>query len=202
MPAVDRSVLRLGAYELRYEVTAPAVVINECLELAKALSTDDSGRYVNGVLESIRKHVASEPVPSGHVEAEPDDAPVEDAPVDESQRRGRAAVDDVPVDEAMLVAAEVPDELDAPTTATRDPRCPPPTRSSPTPRSRTSSMTRSSTTVTSVPRWWTSTPRWTPTDRSTTARPTTSPRSRHRTTRRRRSATSRTRTTPSQGQLF
>jgi transcription antitermination factor NusB len=59
MPVVDRTVLRLATYELLHEPTAPAVVINEAVELVKALSTDDSGRYVNGVLESIRKDVAA-----------------------------------------------------------------------------------------------------------------------------------------------
>jgi transcription antitermination protein NusB len=58
MPVVDRNVLRLGTYELLHEETSPAVVINEAVNLAKALSTDDSGRYVNGVLEAIRKHLA------------------------------------------------------------------------------------------------------------------------------------------------
>lgn len=58
MPVVDRNVLRLATYELLHEDTSPAVVINEALELAKALSTDDSSRYVNGVLESIRKWAA------------------------------------------------------------------------------------------------------------------------------------------------
>lgn len=61
MPAVDRNALRLGAYELQHETTSPAVVINEVVELAKALSTDDSGRYVNGVLEAIRKDLAAGP---------------------------------------------------------------------------------------------------------------------------------------------
>jgi transcription antitermination factor NusB len=59
MPVVDRTVLRLATYELVHEPTAPAVVINEAVELVKSLSTDDSGRYVNGVLESIRKDVAA-----------------------------------------------------------------------------------------------------------------------------------------------
>jgi transcription antitermination factor NusB len=61
MPVLDRNVLRLGTYELLYEATSPAVVINEAVNLAKALSTDDSGRYVNGVLEAIRKHLAEDP---------------------------------------------------------------------------------------------------------------------------------------------
>jgi transcription antitermination protein NusB len=58
MPVLDRNVLRLGTYELLFEQTSPAVVINEAVNLAKALSTDDSGRYVNGVLEAIRRHLA------------------------------------------------------------------------------------------------------------------------------------------------
>jgi transcription antitermination factor NusB len=59
MPVVDRTVLRLATYELRYESTPPPVVIDEAVNLAKSLSTDDSGRYVNGVLESIRKELSS-----------------------------------------------------------------------------------------------------------------------------------------------
>jgi transcription antitermination protein NusB len=59
MPVVDRSVLRLAAYELLYESTPPAVVIDEAVTLAKTLSTDDSGGYVNGVLESVRKDIAA-----------------------------------------------------------------------------------------------------------------------------------------------
>jgi transcription antitermination protein NusB len=59
MPVVDRTVLRLATYELLHEATGAAVVINEAVELAKSLSTDDSGRYVNGVLESIRKEIAA-----------------------------------------------------------------------------------------------------------------------------------------------
>ena len=59
MPVVDRTVLRLATYELLYEVTPAAVAIDEAVELAKSLSTDDSGRYVNGVLESIRKDVTA-----------------------------------------------------------------------------------------------------------------------------------------------
>jgi transcription antitermination factor NusB len=62
MPVIDRNVLRLGAYELAYESTSPAVVINEVIELAKRLSTEDSGRYVNGVIESVRKHLADQPL--------------------------------------------------------------------------------------------------------------------------------------------
>jgi transcription antitermination protein NusB len=58
MPTVDRVVLRLATYEMLHEATAPAVVIDEAVELAKTLSTADSGRYVNGVLEAIRRTLA------------------------------------------------------------------------------------------------------------------------------------------------
>jgi transcription antitermination protein NusB len=57
MPVVDRTVLRLATYELLYETTPPPIVLDEAVTLAKTMSTDDSGRYVNGVLESIRKEI-------------------------------------------------------------------------------------------------------------------------------------------------
>ena len=51
MPAVDRSVLRLGTYELLWCDDVPdAVAVNEAVELAKSLSTDDSPSFVNGLL--------------------------------------------------------------------------------------------------------------------------------------------------------
>ena len=54
MPDVDRAILRLGVYELlwRDEVPDP-VAIDEAVELAKALSTDESPRFVNGVLARV-----------------------------------------------------------------------------------------------------------------------------------------------------
>jgi len=54
MPAVDRAILRLGLYELLWATDVPdAVAIDEAVELAKGLSTDDSPRFVNGVLGRI-----------------------------------------------------------------------------------------------------------------------------------------------------
>jgi transcription antitermination protein NusB len=59
MPAVDRAVLRLGAYELLWEPNVPdAVAIDEAVELAKTLSTDDSPRFVNGVLAQLRRNTS------------------------------------------------------------------------------------------------------------------------------------------------
>jgi transcription antitermination protein NusB len=54
MPGVDRAVLRIGVYELLFRDDVPdAVAIDEAVELAKALSTDESPRFVNGVLGRI-----------------------------------------------------------------------------------------------------------------------------------------------------
>jgi len=63
MPAIDRNVLRLAIYELIDRPEVPtAVVINEAVELAKRFSTEESGRYVNGVLSAIAKQVRSKGV--------------------------------------------------------------------------------------------------------------------------------------------
>jgi transcription antitermination protein NusB len=54
MPAIDRTVLRIAAFELLGRPDVPvAVVLNEAIELAKRFSTDDSGRFVNGVLSAM-----------------------------------------------------------------------------------------------------------------------------------------------------
>ncbi len=50
LPTIDRIVLRMGVFELLHTETPPPVVINEAVELAKKFSTEDSGRFVNGVL--------------------------------------------------------------------------------------------------------------------------------------------------------
>jgi N utilization substance protein B len=54
MPTIDRTVLRIAGFELLGRRDVPvAVVLNEAVELAKRFSTDDSGRFVNGVLSSL-----------------------------------------------------------------------------------------------------------------------------------------------------
>jgi len=61
MPTIDRSILRLAAYELLYrDDIPPKVAINEAVELAHKYSTPDSGKFINGVLDKliIRKQVS------------------------------------------------------------------------------------------------------------------------------------------------
>jgi N utilization substance protein B len=54
MPAVDRAVLRVATYELLERLDVPtAVILSEAVELAGEYSTDESGRFVNGVLASV-----------------------------------------------------------------------------------------------------------------------------------------------------
>jgi len=61
MAVVDRNVLRLATAELMACDDVPtAVILNEAVELASAFSTDDSGRFVNGVLATIAARVRAE----------------------------------------------------------------------------------------------------------------------------------------------
>lgn len=57
MPAVDRNILRLAIYEMLYEKDTPKlVVVDEAIELAKRFGSEQSGRFVNGLLDGLLKH--------------------------------------------------------------------------------------------------------------------------------------------------
>ena len=59
MPAVDRNILRLAIYEMLYEKDVPKlVVVDEAIELAKKFGSEQSGRFVNGLLDGLLKHHA------------------------------------------------------------------------------------------------------------------------------------------------
>ncbi|MCC7186198.1 MAG: transcription antitermination factor NusB [Acidobacteria bacterium] len=59
LAVIDKLILRMATWELRYAVeTPPAVVVNEALELARTYSADESIKFVNGVLDGIRKTLA------------------------------------------------------------------------------------------------------------------------------------------------
>jgi len=55
LSAIDRAILRLAIYEMRGAETPPKVVLNEAVELAKKFSSEDSGAFVNGVLDAFHK---------------------------------------------------------------------------------------------------------------------------------------------------
>jgi transcription antitermination protein NusB len=56
MPAVDRNILRLAVYEMLFETDIPKlVVVDEAIELAKKFGSEQSGRFVNGLLDGLLK---------------------------------------------------------------------------------------------------------------------------------------------------
>jgi transcription antitermination protein NusB len=58
MPVIDRSVLRIATFELLACPEVPmAVILDEAVELAKSYGTDDSGKFVNGMLSTIASHL-------------------------------------------------------------------------------------------------------------------------------------------------
>ncbi|MFA6131897.1 MAG: transcription antitermination factor NusB [Patescibacteria group bacterium] len=60
MTCMDRNILRLGTYELKFSPGVPSkVAINEAIELAKSFGGDASGKFVNGVLGAIYKDVVA-----------------------------------------------------------------------------------------------------------------------------------------------
>jgi N utilization substance protein B len=59
LPEVDRLILRMGTFELCCRPTPQAVTINEAVELATKFSTEESGRFINGVLNAIAKQTES-----------------------------------------------------------------------------------------------------------------------------------------------
>jgi N utilization substance protein B len=58
MTRVDRNVLRLGTWELKYKTDVPrAVILDEAIELAKRYGSEESGAFVNGVLNQIAENI-------------------------------------------------------------------------------------------------------------------------------------------------
>ena len=65
MAVVDRNVLRLSVYELAWlPETPPVVVIDEAIELGKKYGSEQSGSFINGILDAVRKRIERGEVPS------------------------------------------------------------------------------------------------------------------------------------------
>jgi N utilization substance protein B len=57
MAVIDRLILRLATYELLLGESPPKVAINEALDLARTFSTEDAVRFINGVLDAVRREL-------------------------------------------------------------------------------------------------------------------------------------------------
>ena len=66
LDAVERAILRMGAFELTHRDDVPwRVVINECVELAREFGAEQSHRYVNGILDKLARRTRDEARPAG-----------------------------------------------------------------------------------------------------------------------------------------
>ena len=112
MPAVDRAVLRVGTYELLAEPGVPTpAVVSEAVELASQYSTDESGRFVNGLLARIAHEVRGDGTRLPAPPPASDDAPVSRGGVPPAQEDGAEVVEEVeagPVVDEDLALGEVP----------------------------------------------------------------------------------------------
>jgi len=70
MAAVDRNVLRMAIYELIEGSAAPAVVMDEAIEIGRKYSGDEAGRFLNGVLDAISKAITKAKPPKSEEETE------------------------------------------------------------------------------------------------------------------------------------
>jgi transcription antitermination protein NusB len=59
MAVVDRNILRLAIFEFSQKVVAPAIIIDEAMELARQFSNDESVSFINGVLDAVRRQGAA-----------------------------------------------------------------------------------------------------------------------------------------------
>jgi transcription antitermination protein NusB len=91
MAAIDRNILRLGAYEMLFCPDVPAkVAINEALELAKRYSTAQSSRFVNGILDRVLQWQVQESTPKPEAEPANTETETEVSPVEPPQDETKA----------------------------------------------------------------------------------------------------------------
>jgi Transcription termination factor len=58
---IDRNILRIAAYEMLFMPDVPDIAaINEAIEISKIYSSSESGKFINGLLDSIRKEIVSQ----------------------------------------------------------------------------------------------------------------------------------------------
>jgi N utilization substance protein B len=99
MAAIDRNILRLGAYEIMFCPEVPArVAINEALELAKRYSTAQSSRFVNGILDRLLQSQATPARPVRDPDAAPAEAGAEPLPAEPNPPETEASPDETPTE--------------------------------------------------------------------------------------------------------
>lgn len=65
MSAVDHNILRAAIFEMLDGTAAPAVIINEAIEISRRFSSGGSGSFINGVLDAVRQSLGTPNTPSG-----------------------------------------------------------------------------------------------------------------------------------------
>lgn len=92
--AIDRNILRMGVYELTAskDTVPPKVAINEAVELAKAFGSDNSSKFVNGVLGTTYRQIYEAPN-QNHDQEKSEEAPAEAAPAEPQAESGQAAAE-------------------------------------------------------------------------------------------------------------
>jgi N utilization substance protein B len=89
MSRVDRNVLRIGTFELLQSQDTPAaVILDEAIELAKRFGSEDSGKFVNGVLERIKTNVLAKDRQTEDRQTE--DGQTEDGPAEDGRAEDEA----------------------------------------------------------------------------------------------------------------
>jgi transcription antitermination protein NusB len=72
MAVVDRNILRVAVYELAFlPDTPPAVVLDEAIEVGKKFGSEQSGSFINGILDAVRKRIERGEVPAARPDGDP-----------------------------------------------------------------------------------------------------------------------------------
>jgi N utilization substance protein B len=67
LDAIERAILHIGCYELKYHLEIPwRVVVNESIELAKLFGAEESHKYINGILDKVAKELRSVEINNPH----------------------------------------------------------------------------------------------------------------------------------------
>ncbi|MGH7145962.1 MAG: transcription antitermination factor NusB [Planctomycetota bacterium] len=126
MPAVDRNILRICWFEMRTLELPAAVAINEAIELGKEFSTENSGAFINGVLDQLNKtRLLGQPADAGDA--------ADAAAANSEPAAGNETLAAAPTDSAAPASSAEPAAPDAPAAAQSENSTPPPATLQPPP---------------------------------------------------------------------